>query len=338
MSIADADGSNVRTFGFGASGPWHPGTLENAAEAPASPSPSTSPAPPSPSVSPRPSPSPGFSRYTSTLNGISIDYPSGWQTRQATDTWTGGPLNFDSPAADVIFDPTFQEDFYLAVVSQPLDGQPASDLCRAPFVEATAGICDGPKEATGRLHARCGKAWTATAAATIGNDVTATISSPSRQPLVATSSSFTSTSGSERPTTRRRSRRCSRRSTCTRMNLDALSPSGVSAGGKRASRRDGSRQHRPPRLQPIEPCVPSRQTRRDHRSAQAGDARRLATTSPIQQRRPCAPPIIGGDGDAADPRRPELRDLADQRRRHAIAGPGAASEDCCPSRPGRGRR
>ena len=30
LSIADADGSNVRTFGFGASGPWHPGTLEEA--------------------------------------------------------------------------------------------------------------------------------------------------------------------------------------------------------------------------------------------------------------------------------------------------------------------
>jgi hypothetical protein len=28
FSIADADGSNVRTFGFGNSGPWHPGTAE----------------------------------------------------------------------------------------------------------------------------------------------------------------------------------------------------------------------------------------------------------------------------------------------------------------------
>jgi Tol biopolymer transport system component len=27
LAIADADGSNVREFGFGASGPWHPGTL-----------------------------------------------------------------------------------------------------------------------------------------------------------------------------------------------------------------------------------------------------------------------------------------------------------------------
>jgi len=25
LAIADADGSNVRTFGFAASGPWHPG-------------------------------------------------------------------------------------------------------------------------------------------------------------------------------------------------------------------------------------------------------------------------------------------------------------------------
>lgn len=28
LAIADADGSNVREFGFAASGPWHPGTLE----------------------------------------------------------------------------------------------------------------------------------------------------------------------------------------------------------------------------------------------------------------------------------------------------------------------
>jgi hypothetical protein len=31
LAIADADGSNVREFGFAASGPWHPGTLENGA-------------------------------------------------------------------------------------------------------------------------------------------------------------------------------------------------------------------------------------------------------------------------------------------------------------------
>jgi Tol biopolymer transport system component len=32
LAIADADGSNVREFGLAASGPWHPGTLENGAE------------------------------------------------------------------------------------------------------------------------------------------------------------------------------------------------------------------------------------------------------------------------------------------------------------------
>jgi len=31
LAIADADGSNVREFGFAASGPWHPGTLEDGA-------------------------------------------------------------------------------------------------------------------------------------------------------------------------------------------------------------------------------------------------------------------------------------------------------------------
>ena len=31
LRIADADGSNVRTFGFGSSGPWDPGTLQNGA-------------------------------------------------------------------------------------------------------------------------------------------------------------------------------------------------------------------------------------------------------------------------------------------------------------------
>jgi Tol biopolymer transport system component len=28
LAIADTDGSSVRTFGFGSSGPWHPGTAE----------------------------------------------------------------------------------------------------------------------------------------------------------------------------------------------------------------------------------------------------------------------------------------------------------------------
>jgi Tol biopolymer transport system component len=34
LAIADADGSNVREFGFAASGPWHPGTLETVDQRP----------------------------------------------------------------------------------------------------------------------------------------------------------------------------------------------------------------------------------------------------------------------------------------------------------------
>jgi hypothetical protein len=37
LAIADADGSNVREFGFAASGPWHPGTLRKSVEPPSRP-------------------------------------------------------------------------------------------------------------------------------------------------------------------------------------------------------------------------------------------------------------------------------------------------------------
>jgi hypothetical protein len=74
---------------------------------------------PSPSASERPSPSPGFSRFTSTIHGISIDYPAGWQIRRATEPWTEGELNFDSPAADVIFHPTLGKRLYIALASRP---------------------------------------------------------------------------------------------------------------------------------------------------------------------------------------------------------------------------
>ncbi|MDH4112974.1 MAG: hypothetical protein OEV60_09905 [Actinomycetota bacterium] len=111
LAIADADGSNVQVFDFGGVGPWHPGTLEAGIEATAPPSPSTSP-----------STSPGSTRFTSTIHGISIDHPSGWQTRPATEPWTGEALDFASPAADVIFDPALGDRLYLVVASQPFGG------------------------------------------------------------------------------------------------------------------------------------------------------------------------------------------------------------------------
>ena len=90
---------------------------------------------PSPSASDRPSPAPGFSRFTSTIHGISIDYPAGWQIRRATEPWTEGEptsdrvpgLNFHSPAADVIFHPTLGERLYIALASRP-SGSTQADL------------------------------------------------------------------------------------------------------------------------------------------------------------------------------------------------------------------
>jgi hypothetical protein len=66
--------------------------------------PTASPVPSVPSVSP--SPLPGYSRFTSSVQGIALDYPSGWQTRAATEPWTGLDESFDSPKIDVISDPS----------------------------------------------------------------------------------------------------------------------------------------------------------------------------------------------------------------------------------------
>jgi hypothetical protein len=128
LSIADADGSNVRTFDFGNPGPWHPGKL------------ATPDVAPSPSTSPRPSPSPGFSRFNSTIHGISVDYPSGWQIRPASEPWNHVAFTFDAPGVDVIFDPTHQDDLYFSLASEPLGGQSAEDWCCSEPLGA-AGVC-----------------------------------------------------------------------------------------------------------------------------------------------------------------------------------------------------
>jgi Tol biopolymer transport system component len=127
VSIADADGSNVRTFGYGAPGPWHPGTPEEGAEATMSRSPSSSPQPSPPT--PPSSSSPGSSTFTSTTNGISIMHPIGWQVRLATEPWDGDAFTFDAPGVDVIFDPARQDGLYLSVASAPLAGRPPGNWC-----------------------------------------------------------------------------------------------------------------------------------------------------------------------------------------------------------------
>jgi hypothetical protein len=89
----------------------------------------TSPAPTA-SSEPLRSPAPGFSTFESTVHGISIDYPAGWQTRPATEPWTRGELTFDSPEADVIFDPAHGPGgLYILLASQPY-GSVSADAWR----------------------------------------------------------------------------------------------------------------------------------------------------------------------------------------------------------------
>ena len=71
----------------------------------------------------RHSPPPLTERFDSTFNGISMDYPAGWQTRPATEPWTSRALTFDEPGADIIFDPTLGEDLYLAMASEAIRGR-----------------------------------------------------------------------------------------------------------------------------------------------------------------------------------------------------------------------
>jgi Tol biopolymer transport system component len=126
LAIANADGSNVREFGFAASGPWHPGTPESAPERTSS--------------SSAPSPPPLTEAFSSAVHGISIDYPAGWQTRPATEPWNQEVVTFGAPDVDAIFDPTLQDDLYFALVSEPLNGKAADDWCCGDPLGA-AGMC-----------------------------------------------------------------------------------------------------------------------------------------------------------------------------------------------------
>ena len=121
LAIADADGSNVSTFGVGNSGPWHPATR---------------------GPSPRPSPAAAFPRFSSTIHGISIDYPSGWHVRPATESWNHEAFTFDAPGVDVIFDPTLQEDLYFSLASEPLGGQSAEDWWGSALAWAADEVCE----------------------------------------------------------------------------------------------------------------------------------------------------------------------------------------------------
>ena len=108
---------------------------------------------PSPTASPSPvtqSPSPFTERFDSPLHGLSIGYPSGWQTRAATEPWGHGEVAFGASDVDVIFDPTLRDDLYLALVSEPLGGKSATKWVTAPRNRLpSVGICKGSDGAGG---------------------------------------------------------------------------------------------------------------------------------------------------------------------------------------------
>jgi len=103
-------------------------------------------------------------RFDSPLHGVSIGYPSGWRTRAATEPWGHGEVAFGAPDVDVIFHPTLREDFYFAVVSEPLGDADAHISGRA-YVNALAplpyswGICKGPGGSGGNSTFQGHPAW-----------------------------------------------------------------------------------------------------------------------------------------------------------------------------------
>jgi hypothetical protein len=103
-----------------------PGSLVGGPGSSSSPVPSASP---SPNPSSSPSPTPGFTAaplnatFTSAAHGLSISYPASWTTRPATDPEATPEPNFFSPAGDFLYDPVLQDHLFIALGSEPLDGQ-----------------------------------------------------------------------------------------------------------------------------------------------------------------------------------------------------------------------
>jgi hypothetical protein len=90
-----------------------------------------------------PSSSVGTEEFDSPFHRLSIGYPSGWQTRPATEPWGHDALAFGAPDVDVIFSPTLKEDLYLAVVSEPLDGTSPRDWPGDVWTDPSVVICNG---------------------------------------------------------------------------------------------------------------------------------------------------------------------------------------------------
>ncbi|HET9851708.1 MAG TPA: hypothetical protein VFP56_04290 [Candidatus Limnocylindrales bacterium] len=81
----------------------------------------------------------GDPRFSSTIHGISIQYPASWETAPASQPWTEGLIDFGSASADVIFDPARGGGLYVAFASQPY-GDLSADEWRARGIEP---LCPG---------------------------------------------------------------------------------------------------------------------------------------------------------------------------------------------------
>lgn len=86
---------------------------------------------------------PSATTFTSAIHGISIAYPDRWQTRSATASWSGQELSFDSPEADVIFDPRFGDGLYLLLASEPF-GALSADEWRSLTLDRLCSDSGGP--------------------------------------------------------------------------------------------------------------------------------------------------------------------------------------------------
>ena len=70
-----------------------------------------------------PSPPPLAETFRSSINGLSISYPSGWSVNPADAPWTDQEPRFDSSAGDILYDPALTDHLFVWVGSQSLDGQ-----------------------------------------------------------------------------------------------------------------------------------------------------------------------------------------------------------------------
>jgi hypothetical protein len=88
--------------------------------------PTSSPEPtatPEATAEPTPSPTsapPLTQTFTSTLHGISMSDPEGWNAQEATELWTGVQVDFGQPSADFLYDPALEDHLFLSVASQPI--------------------------------------------------------------------------------------------------------------------------------------------------------------------------------------------------------------------------